>query len=116
LAKGLCAEVPIPADALVGLREILPCFSALSNGEWAYQCALKFIDESGREGLVYLDPIGKFVEGKKADEPQRVRAEIDVIHVDIPLRQATLSATAPLPIDPLYGKEHADAEPEHIIS
>ncbi len=90
VAEGQSTELPIPADALTGLREILPCFSALADNKWAYQCALKFIGEDGREGLVYLDPIGEFVDGKKTAAPKGVRAEIDVIRVDIPLRQAAV--------------------------
>lgn len=89
---GLSSTLPLAAESLDGLREILPCFSCLTD--CGYRFALDYQLRGERETRsARLDPIGDFPpEGASRTDPA-VEAAIDLFVVRRPLASATLHLT-----------------------
>ena len=80
----------LPAAALAGALEILPCLSVIQDGAWGYQFALECETKAGHSIRTVLDPIGSFVGAAASAENEAVAAEIDLWRIRTPLQAATL--------------------------
>ena len=80
----------LPAAALAGALEILPCLSVIQDGAWGYQFALECETKTGHSIRTVLDPIGSFVGAEASATNEAVAAEIDLWRIRTPLQAATL--------------------------
>lgn len=81
----------VPAEALRGLREVLPCLSLHTEALWGYQCTLEYETTDGARARCALAPMGNFTGDDKGDDnAQSVRADVDIWRVEAPLKKAVL--------------------------
>lgn len=89
----------LPAAALEGALEILPCLSVVHDGTWGYQFAIECKTKAGHSIRAVLDPIGSFagavqsgfrIGAEAGAANEAVAAEIDLLRIRTPLRTATL--------------------------
>ncbi len=90
LWNGGIFALTLPEELLHETLEILPCFSLVDSGAWAYQFTLQYTTQTGRQGRTALDPIGAFVQAESNDKAGAVEAAIDVLQIREPLQMASL--------------------------
>ena len=87
---GATFAVALPQNILHDALEILPCFSLVDSGAWAYQFTLQYTTQAGHQGRTALAPIGAFMQAESNNKEGPVEAAIDILQIREPLQMANL--------------------------